>query len=153
MGQQQGQQGGCAVRPRERGELGNGVEGGGVGDQLGGEAVREQGEQQLVGGGASERLLQQTVGQVVHVARHAPAQHSLDLGGELAGRPPLPPSLNIKHSLKSFFKLMLCVTFIVMVLSWEVLPPILSVVIFFVVICELYRQMFSLSPVWRRISV
>ena len=94
MGQQQGQQGGRAVRPRERGELGDGVEGGGVGDQLGGEAVREQGEQQLVGGGASERLLQQTVRQVVHVARHAPPQHSLDLGGELAGRPPLPPSLN-----------------------------------------------------------
>ena len=35
---------------------------------------------------------------------------------------------------------MLCVTFIVIVLSWEVLPPILSVVIFFVIL--LYRQMF-----------
>ena len=104
--------------------------------------MREQGEQQLVGGGASERLLQQTVSQAVHIARHAPPQHSLDLGGELAGRPPLAPSLNSNYCLKHYCELILCVTFIVIVLSWEVLPPILSVVILFVVIREIYRQTF-----------
>ena len=90
------------MRPGERGELGDGVEGGGVGDQLRGETVREQGEQQLVGGGASERLLQQTVRQTVYVTRHAPPKHSLDLGGELAGRQPLPPSLNNKTFSQKF---------------------------------------------------
>ena len=57
VGQEEGEEGRRAVGTGEGGELGDGVEGGGVGDQLGGQAVVQQGQEQLVGGGTSQGLL------------------------------------------------------------------------------------------------
>ena len=73
------EEGGGAVGPGVARVPGHGRQGGGIADELGGQRVAEEGEEQLVRGGAAQGLVDDAVGETEHVARHAPTQHRLDL--------------------------------------------------------------------------
>ena len=85
-------EGGRAVGVRrEAVELGDGVQDGGVGDDLGGQGVTQVTEDGGVGGGAGEGLREDGLGDLEGVPRGALRDHRLDLDAPLNVAPALPP--------------------------------------------------------------